>query len=108
VSVRPTWCADAKPRCPHGHVLKLHGRPLDADVLLRCGWRSHPTGAPCGEWLYVLRCRWRSGETVWWVRAVTDEQRRALDAHEWTVLEKLDFLGETAPGVGLDLTGGLR
>jgi hypothetical protein len=105
---RPTWCADAKPRCPHGHVLKLNAHPLDADVLLRCGWRAPHSAAPCGEWLFVLRCAWPNGEVLWYVKAVTDEQRRTLLAERWTMLEKLDYLGETAPGVGLDLTGGLR
>lgn len=106
---RVLFCTDEKPRCPYGHRLKVaHRQSLDGT--LTCTHRDPTTRQVCNTlcWVALLSgggsARVRgTGERLWIVAEVTPQIVRHFAAHPMLIVERLEYLGHTMPGVDDDL-----
>ena len=110
--LRVFYCSEEKPRCPYGHRLHQPDRPT-TDGTITCKHKDPRTERPCNTqcWIAVVSyggsARIRgTGERLWIVCEVTPAIVRHFSRTPMTLLERLQYLGHTMPGVDLDLFGG--
>ena len=113
---RAGFCWDEKPRCVHGHRLKVKDpqqlRNLRLDGLFTCTHRGESAAAPCNTRQYVALSTFGGsaavrgqGERFWINVEVTDEHVRHMRARPMIFLETMALLDCVLPGVEHDLVG---